>query len=79
MARRISFLIEVDLAKYSKEAHAVTIERIANKLGGVAVELMEAHNYDISRAVSSTEIYYVRHVLKNVLVAPVKRKLRKVS
>lgn len=77
--RRISFLIDIDLSKGSKEAHAVTIEKIAHKLGGVAVDLMEAHNYDIRRAVTTTEIHYVRHILKDVVVATVKRRLRKVG
>lgn len=76
--RRISFLVEIDLTKGSKEAHAVTIEKIANRIAEFAVQQMEGKNYDIRRAVVSTEMHYVRHVLKNVIVAASKRRLRRV-
>lgn len=80
MARRISITVDIDLARGSKEAHAVTIEKIANQIGRTATSLIENKGYTIEKAEVRTVLHYVRHELKTVLMnRNVRRILRKVA
>jgi hypothetical protein len=71
--------IDFELARGSKEAHQVSIDRLVQKVGAVALELMDAKGYSVSKATTSGEISYVRHVWTHVLRKPVVRRLKKVS
>lgn len=77
--RRITLQIDIDLAKHSKEAHAVTIEKIAKAVAAHAVELIEDKGYSIRRASATTTMHYVRHVLPVVLRKPKVTRLKKVG
>lgn len=76
--RRISMIVHIDLAKASKEAHAVTIEKLAKQVGTYAADLIEDHGYTIRKAHVETVMHYVRHELHSN-IRTVKRALRKVS
>lgn len=68
--RRIDFLVSIDLAKGSKEAHAVTIDKIAEQVGKFATERMETYGYGVRRATSTTTLHYVRHTLTHIIKSP---------
>lgn len=78
-SRTISILVNIDLAKGSKEAHAVTIKKIADAIGAQAVEAIEAKGYTVRAAHVETVLHYVRHEMRTQLKKAVVRKLKKVS
>ena len=77
--RRISIIIDMDLAKGSKEAHAVTIKRIADLIGSETVELVKSKGYRVDSAQVRTVMHYVRHEMSTMLVKKVVRRLKKVG
>lgn len=77
--RRISIIIDMDLAKGSKEAHAVTIKKIADIVGSDAVQAVRDKGYRVDAAQVRTVMHYVRHELTTTLVKQTVRRLRKVS
>lgn len=70
--RRATITIDIDLAKYSKEAHMVTVQQIAKDLGAKAIEAFEAKGYTIRRASVNTMLHYVRHTQRTWLSRPPK-------
>lgn len=78
MAKRmISVVFDLELKGGSKEAHAVTVEKIVRNLGPVVVEAFEKKGYTVKSATSSTTMHYVRHVLQQSIRAN-KRILKRV-
>jgi len=78
--RRIELKVIIDLAKGSKEAHEVTIKKIAEEVGWTAVTLMEKKGYSIRQAHISHLLHYVRHdITKTLVKAPAKRLLKMVG
>lgn len=65
--RRITIDIAIDLARSSKEAHAVTIKKIADQIGEEAVKTFEARGYRVRAATVNTLMHYVRHDMTTVL------------
>jgi len=77
-ARRATITLSIDLARGSKEAHMVTIEKIAKQLGVEAVSAFEARGYTVRKAAVNTMLHYVRHN-KTQIVRKATRTLRSVS
>jgi hypothetical protein len=77
MSRRVTITLDIDLAKYSKEAHMVTVQKIADALGAHAVSLFEDTGYKVHSASASTMMHYVRHTSRTMLRRA--KKLRVVS
>lgn len=77
--RRATLVIDIDLARGSKEAHMVTVEKIANKVGQMAVEAFEARGYRVHEAKINTTLHYVRHSTTAWLKRASKRKIRLVG
>lgn len=73
--RRATIVLDIDLAKYSKEAHMVTVEKIAHDLGAIAVKAFEDRGYTVRRASVNTMLHYVRHSSRVWLKRPLKRHL----
>lgn len=67
-SRRISMLIDIDLIKNTKEAHASSIEKIAEAITQYASDLMSENGYVVRRTASATTLHTVRHVIKKVIV-----------
>lgn len=77
--RRISMLIDIDLKNYSKEAHAVTITKIAGEVARYADKLMVENGYTPNKTMVTTTLHYVRHVLSDVVRKPLTRVLKSVK
>lgn len=75
--RRITFQIDIDLAKGSKEAHARTVNRFGQYLAEYATEQMELRGYTVRQATGYTTMHYVRHALTHVIKQPKKIRVRK--
>ena len=60
-SRRVSFTIDLDLAKGSKEAHAVTVERIARRILRETEQVMIDKGYKVQGATITTLLHTVRH------------------
>lgn len=67
--RQVVFTVVIDLAKGSKEAHMVTVERIGKELGATAMTLMNDKGYAVKAANVTTLLHYVRHNKTTVLKA----------
>ena len=61
MKRQAVITVVVDLKKYSKEAHMVTIEKLGLEVGEYARKAFEAKGYKIEAARVTTVLQYVRH------------------
>ena len=69
MAKRVvEFTVVMELARASKEAHAVTINKVARQVGAHAVELMDDRGYTVERAEVTNLMHYVRHAIRTTLV-----------
>lgn len=77
--RRITFQIDIDLAKYSKEAHASTIGHLGSELAKYATEAIEERGYTVRRSKGTTTLHYVRHTLNHIVKKPRAVTKRKVS
>jgi hypothetical protein len=62
-ARRITIEIDIDLDKYSKAAHEVTVEKVAREVAQFAATRMKAQGYTIESAKARLILHYVRHVV----------------
>lgn len=81
-ARRATITVAIDLARGSKEAHMVTIEKIAQQLGQEVTAAFEAKGYTVAKATVNTVLHYVRHNKTVVLIEAgkvAKRHLRRVG
>lgn len=61
--RRVSFLVDIDLSRYSKEAHASTMEKLGREIGKFATDLMKEKGYTVRQSKATVTLHYVRHVL----------------
>jgi len=68
--RRITIQIDIDLQKNSKEAHAVTIDRMANRIGVYVDQMFVDWYYKPRRVTVTTTMHYVRHTLTKVIRKP---------
>jgi hypothetical protein len=63
-SRRVTMLIEMDLPRGSKEAHEVTVRKIARQVGTFATGLMEDNGYTVRQSNVVLTLHTVRHVTK---------------
>lgn len=77
--RRITIKIDIDLDKYSKEAHAVTVRRIAYDVGQYATQMFTDNGYTVRASNLETTIHYVRHVIAVKLFPKKLRIVKKAS
>jgi alpha-L-arabinofuranosidase len=75
-SRRVTMLVELDLPRGSKEAHEVTVRKIAQEVGKVATSLMEERGYTVSTSNVTLTMHTVRHVTKLAIKKAVKSKKR---
>lgn len=71
--RRATITVDIDLTKGSKEAHMVTVQRIADACGAEIVSAFEERGYSVRRASVNTTLHYVRHSATTWLRRPRKR------
>lgn len=77
--RRISFLVEVDLERGSKEAHERTISLIADSAARDFQRRLEDRGYAVRRVKYNILMHYVRHNRWTTLTEPKKvRRLKRV-
>lgn len=76
--RRITIEVSIDLARKSKNAHEVTIKKIAKELGGVAQGMMESNGYQVRQIKVRNLMHYVRHDNTVTIFRAAKRHLKRV-
>lgn len=79
MAERIVRIVtEVALEKYSKEAHAVTMKKIAEAAGRAVTDDFLARGYKVRWANTQLLMHYVRHDHLIRIIKPAVRRLKRV-
>lgn len=77
--RRVSIQIDIDLARGSKNGYYPTIERLSSNVGEYANQLFEAQGFNVRRAMTTTTVHYVRHVIVTAIKRPKRLKIVKAS